>query len=229
MVSLWHHAVTESISLEPALVVPVQDDTSVGMLLQVLNGDRGAWERFAAHCQRVILSWCRSKMLSDADLDDIVQESMLVVLTKVYEFRRTGTGSLRAWLRAIAWRCRCEAIAKSRSLERLKETQNFYRGATADIEQLEKQFDRLYEMELLERCLTAVRQRVQAVTWNAFQQHALNKLPGMQVAEELGISVQSVYAAKWRVLRLLRMEWRKITGQKLTLSSEFWMKDQENE
>jgi RNA polymerase sigma factor (sigma-70 family) len=210
-------------------VTPVQDDTSVGMILQVLNGDRHAWERFSVHCQQVILSWCRSKMLTDADLDDIVQESMLVVLTKIHEFRRTGTGSLRAWLRAIAWRCRCEAIAKSRSLERLKETQNFYRSATEDIELLERQFDRLHEMESLERCLTAVRQRVQAATWSAFQKHALEKVPGAEVSRELGISLESVYAAKWRVLRLLRIEWRKITGQKLSLSSEFWEKDEEGQ
>lgn len=205
----------------------MQDETSVGMLLQVLNGDRHAWERFAVHCQHVISCWCRGKMVADSDLDDIVQESMLVVLTKIHQFRRTGTGSLRAWLRAIAWRCRCEAISKSRSLDRLKETQNFYRGATSDIELLEQQFDHLKELESLERCLTVVRQRVEAATWSAFQKHALEKLSGAVVAQELGLSVESVYAAKWRVLRLLRMEWRKLTGQKLTLNPEFWRKDEE--
>ena len=211
----------ESVTRHPDMVVAVQDETSVGMILLVLAGDRHAWERFAVHCQRVITSWCRRRMLADSDLDDIVQESMLVVLTKIHEFRRTGNGSLRAWLRAIAWRCRCEAISRSRNLQRVQETQRFYREATADIELLEQEFDRLHDLECLERCLTAVRQRVQSLTWSAFQKHALEKLPGPEVAMALGLSVDGVYAAKWRVLRLLREEWGRVTGKRMTLSPEF--------
>jgi RNA polymerase sigma factor (sigma-70 family) len=206
-------------------VEAVHEETSMGMVQRVLSGDGKAWDRFAAHCQRVILSWCRVNNVSDTDLDDIVQESLLVVLVKVHEFRRTGSGSLRAWLRAIAWRCRCEAIAKSRSFQRLKESQQLYDRATADIESLEKEFDRLQELDCLERCLAEVRSRVQPLTWMAFQKHALEKIPGAMVSRDLGVPLESVYAAKWRVLRILRANWGKITGERLSLNPEFWLKN----
>lgn len=186
------------------------EDTSTGMILQALSGDEKAWERFANHCQRVISGWCRSWKLSHEDRDDTVQESLLVVLVKVHDFRRTGRGSLRAWLKAVAWRCRCEAIAKARNSQRLQQIQQRFREATNEIEELEQEFERLYELERLERCLLAVRQRVTPQTWAAFQKHAIERIPAPKVAAELGVTVEVVYAARSRVLSLLRAEWRRL-------------------
>lgn len=196
------------------------EETSVGMLARVVSGDSDAWERFAHHCGRVILSWCRRRNFSQVDADDVVQESMLVVLVRIHEFRRLGSGSLRAWLRAIAWRCRCDEVSKSKGHLRLLELQARYRQATSDIELLEQQFDRLHEIDCLERCLAAVRERVQPATWLAFQKHALEKKSGPAASKELGVSLESIYAAKHRVLRLLGLEWKRLTGQHLTLSPE---------
>jgi RNA polymerase sigma-70 factor (ECF subfamily) len=150
------------------------------MIVQALSGDGKAWERFASHCQRVISAWCRSWGLSPEDRDDTVQESMLVVLVKVHDFRRTGRGSLRAWLKAVAWRCRCEASARARSFQRLQEIRQRFREATNEIEELEQEFDRLYELDRLERCLLAVRERVTSQTWAAFQKHAIERMPGLE-------------------------------------------------
>ena len=198
----------------------VNEETSVGMLARVVSGDANAWERFAQHCSRVILSWCRKRSFSPVDTDDVVQESMLVVLVRIHEFRRLGRGSLRAWLRAIAWRCRCDEIAKSKGQLRLQELQSRYQEATSDIEMLEQEFERLHHMDCLERCLAAVRERVQPATWLAFQKHALEKKSGPEAAAELGVSLESIYAAKHRVLRLVGIEWRRITGQQLPIRPE---------
>ena len=186
------------------------DDTSTGMIVQALTGDEKAWERFASHCQKVISGWCRSWNLSPEDRDDAVQESMLVVLVKVHHFRRTGRGSLRAWLKAVAWRCRCESIAKARNFHRLQEIQQRFRETTNEIEELEQEFERLYELDRLQRCLLAVRERVTSQTWAAFQKHAIERTPAPRVAAELGLTVESVYAVRSRVLSLLRSEWRRL-------------------
>jgi RNA polymerase sigma-70 factor (ECF subfamily) len=44
------------------------------------------------------------------------------------------------------------------------------------------------------------------VTWQAFRRHALEGEPAVQVAEALGLSLNSVLLAKSRVLKRLRQE-----------------------
>jgi len=185
-------------------------DTSLGMLGKALAGEGQAWERLAGHCQQVISGWCRSWNVSGADRDDIVQESLLVVLVKIHEFRRLGRGSLRAWLKAVAWRCRCESIARSRSFQRIQDVQQRFLESASEIEELEREFERLHQLDLLGQCLLAVRQRVTALTWAAFQKHSIERMTAPRVANELGVTVEVVYAARARVLKQLRAEWRRL-------------------
>lgn len=193
-------------------VLLIPDETSVGMLAGAMAGDPVDWNRFAGHCQSVIATWCRSRNLSEPDRDDVVQDSLLIVLMKLHQFRRVGRGSLRAWLRAIAWRCRCESVSRSDSMQQLQESHQQFALATDQIRELEDEFERLRMLELLDQCLVTVRQRVQATTWQAFQQLALQNMPGAQVAQQLGLSLEAVYAARWRVVCQLRREWRRRAG-----------------
>lgn len=206
------------------------DDTSIGMLAGALAGDPVDWNRFAQHCQRVIALWCRGRILSEADRDDVVQESLLIVVMKVHQFRRQGRGSLRAWLRAIAWRCRCESVAKSSNAMQLQESHQQFAQASDRIDELEEEFERLRQLELLERCLESVRQRVQPSTWLAFQQLALQNVPGAQVAQQQGLSLEAVYAARWRVMGHLRSEWRRrASGMQFPLPSVLQQQEPQQE
>ena len=45
-----------------------------------------------------------------------------------------------------------------------------------------------------------------ATTWQAFRRHVLESKPAPRVAEELGLSLNSVLLAKSRVLKRLRRE-----------------------
>jgi RNA polymerase sigma-70 factor (ECF subfamily) len=180
------------------------------MLDGVQSGDPVDWNRFALHCQRVIAVWCCGRNVSQVDREDIVQQSLLVVVMKVHQFRRAGRGSLRAWLRAIAWRCRCEAVSRSESAQQLQDSHTGFLQASDQIRELEDEFERLSRLDLLQRCLVAVRQRVQPRTWAAFQLTALENMAGAAVAEQLGLSLEAVYRARWRVVAQLRIEWRRL-------------------
>lgn len=189
-----------------------ETETSIGMLNRVQLGDGQEWIRFARRCREIILSWCRWKKISAPDAEDLVQDSLIVVVARIELFRRTGTGSLRSWLRAIAWRCRCDAIDKSEDLERLRKLAPWYREATEDIAVLEEEFERLHEIDCLERCMAVVKHQVAPTTWQAFQLQFLEEKSGVSAARELGITVDRAHAAKTRVLRLIRMEMRKLTS-----------------
>lgn len=194
----------------------VRSETSVGMLGRVQSGDSHAWNQVAQHCQQIILSWCRWRRVPVSEVDDITQDSLVIVLAKIRDFRRKGRGSLRAWLYAIAWRCRCDAIGKAESFARLREVREKYQEATNDIAALEEEFERLRKIDLLDRCMSIVRSRVQQKTWDAFRLHALERVSGADVAAELELSVEKVHAAKARVQRLIQVEMRRITGSRLT-------------
>lgn len=186
-------------------------ETSIGMLGRVQLGDGQEWHRFARHCREIILSWCRWKKIPTPDAEDLVQDSLVVVVSRIESFRRTGTGSLRAWLRAIAWRCRCDAIDKAEDLDRLRTLATRYKESTEDIAILEREFERLHEIDCLERCMATVKKQVPSQVWLAFQMQFLEEQSGIATARELGITADRAHAAKSRVLRLIRSEMKKLT------------------
>lgn len=193
--------------LRPALNT-FQLDTSLGMLRRVQSGDGQAWSDFAARTAFILNQWARWKRLQTADAEDLTHDALLVVLAKIQSFKHSGRGSFRAWLRAIAWRCLCEANARNENLSR-PDLADRYRRTEDQIVELEEQFDRLQQLDLLHSCMQSVRQRVRPQTWEAFRLLAMECLSGATVAAQLDMQVDAVHAAKARVQRLISAEIRR--------------------
>lgn len=184
-------------------------DTSLGLLGQVQAGDGEAWRLFALRCYEVVRRWCRWQRLNATDTDDVVQNAMMVVLRKVGEFRHSGNGSLRSWLRAIAWRCRCDALVRSSSHQH-EELRQKYEVAVDEIAQLEAQYEQLRRVALLQQAMLLVKQRVRPSTWNAFYRTALLDEPFAVVAAQVEMPEYLIYSAKFRVQKLIQEEVRKL-------------------
>jgi RNA polymerase sigma-70 factor (ECF subfamily) len=58
--------------------------------------------------------------------------------------------------------------------------------------------------ELVRRALALIERDFTPLTWQAFQQFVVRERPAVEVAAELGVSVNAVYLARSRVLRRLR-------------------------
>ncbi|MFN9288068.1 MAG: RNA polymerase sigma factor, partial [Planctomyces sp.] len=135
---------------------PVLTDTSAGLIGRVQAGDGASWQAFCDRCQGVLADWCRWNRLREPDAEDVSQEAMLVVVSKIAGFRHSGRGSLRAWLRAIAWRCWCEAISRADRGD-VADLAARYRRASDEIAELEREYERLTQVDLLERAMAVVR------------------------------------------------------------------------
>jgi RNA polymerase sigma-70 factor (ECF subfamily) len=61
------------------------------------------------------------------------------------------------------------------------------------------------------RLLEMIEKEFDPATWRAFQRLALEGAKPLAVAAELGLSVNAVYLAKYRVLRRLRQEVQGLT------------------
>jgi RNA polymerase sigma-70 factor (ECF subfamily) len=186
-------------------------DTSLGMIHRVQSGDDVAWQEFAIRCASILEQWARWRGLQSADAEDIAQDGLLIVLARIRDFRHEGRGSLRAWLRAIAWRCVSQARprAGTGSAADAHELQERYRRAEDHIAELEEHFDRLQQLDLLHQSMNAVRERVRPQTWEAFRLLMLEQLSGPDVAALLQMQPDAVYAAKARVQRLISAEIRR--------------------
>jgi RNA polymerase sigma-70 factor (ECF subfamily) len=181
------------------------------MIRRVQAGDAEAWNNFAQRCRQVVSDWCRWHDVQDADVDDLVQETMLVVMARMPDFRHVGRGSLRGWLRGIAWRCWCRAIADA-DPSRLNELRIRHRKSADDIAELEAAYEQLFELDCLQKAMAIVQGKVSATTWQAFQLTALEGVSGNDASEKLGLTPDAVYSSRARVQRLITIELRRQTS-----------------
>lgn len=186
-----------------------QLDTPVSLLDRVRRGDQVAWNEFSSQCSSMLRQWCVKWGLQTADADDLIQDTLLIVFSRIAEFRRRGAGSFRSWIRTIAWRCWCDAVARVERSMRMEVAVRF-RDSLEARTSLEQEFQKLFENQILQQAMEIVKHRVQSSTWDAFRLTALENLGGEMAAEISGLQVNAVYAARYRVQRLITAEMQQL-------------------
>ena len=148
-------------------------------------------------------------------MDDLVQDVLEVLVRELphfhYDPRR---GSFRGWLRTIVvhrvrlfWRARQarpRATGNSDLAQRLNELEDPHSD-------LSRQWDREHDAHVAQRLLAAIEKDFEPATWQAFHRVVLDGDAAGAVAAELGISLNAVYLARYRVLRRLREEIKGLT------------------
>ncbi len=142
--------------------------------------------------------------------EDVTQEVMLVLMRELPVFERQRTGSFRTWLRQIVVN---QLRTAARKLRKFSTAANPDDGVSNQIEQLadpasiaSRKWDEEYERVVFKRLVELVRPTVAEKMWQAFERYALQDQPPAKVAEELGLSLNSVLLAKSRILKQLRTE-----------------------
>ena len=156
----------------------------------------------------LIRGWLIRSGAVSSDLDDLTQDVLIVVVRRFPEFRREPqAGAFRSWLRTITVNC-------LRDHWKRRKRQPVALGGTdfaAVIEQLsdpQSALSQLWDNEH-NACVSAyllnqIRSNTSESTWRAFQRFALDGLSADEVARELGVSANSVFIAKSRVMASLR-------------------------
>lgn len=183
--------------------------TSASLLERAKGKDPAAWRQLVAIYGPLICRWCRQKDLSWQDTEDLVQDVFRGVAEHLADFRRDpSNGSFRGWLWTIT-------NNKIRDYRR-RLGRRLVSDPGAAVEQLED--DRASEgatesapsqdelIDLVHRSMQLVRTEFEQRTWQAFWSTTVEDRHPQHVAEELGMSLVSVYQAKSRVLSRLRRE-----------------------
>ncbi|WP_406697640.1 sigma-70 family RNA polymerase sigma factor [Singulisphaera sp. Ch08] len=166
--------------------------------------EQEAWGRCVELYTPLIYYWARRAGSSVPEAADLAQDVFVVLIQKLPEFRYDRGGTFRGWLRTIT-------LNKWRELHR-RRVLPARRDDDPRLEELvvpdpTESFDEAeYRNQLVGRALRLMQAEFQPTTWKACWEHVVSGRPAADVARELAISVDSVYAAKSRVLRRLRTE-----------------------
>ncbi len=174
-----------------------------------------SWQTFFDIYWRLIYGVARKAGLSDAEAQDVVQETMLAVAKKMPGFNYDpAIGSFRAWLLNLTrWRItdqfrkrgiRVEDYAHSADLNtdtRIEE--RLVDPASQDLDAL---WQAEWETTLLDAAIVKVKQRLDPQKFQIFDFYVNKEWPPEKVAKAFGISVAQVYLAKHRVTELIKGE-----------------------
>lgn len=182
--------------------------TSLTLLELVRSRDECAWRSLTQLYGPLIYHWCRKSGLSSEDAADVLQDVFGAIFLHIADFERSTTrGSFRGWL----W-----TITRNRIRDHIK-TQSRRAAAVGgtDVQLLLLEFpDPAFDAgadsamsasdSLTYRAMRLVRSEIHETTWLAFWRTTIDGIAPGAVADELNVSIESVWQAKSRVLRRLR-------------------------
>ena len=176
--------------------------------------DQEAWNEFVELYGRRIYGWCRQWGLQEADAEDVTQDVLLRLASKMRDFAYDPSRSFRGWLRTLTHHAWSEFLldhkrpgagsGDSQVMQALEQVE-----ARDD---LARWLDEEFTRALFEEASARVRLRVQGHTWEAFRLTAVEGQSGAEAAALLGIRVASVYVARSKVQKMLQDEVRKLEG-----------------
>ena len=177
--------------------------------------DQESWREFFNTYWRLIYRTTIKAGLSDAEAQDVVQETVIRVADKMRDFSYDReVDSFKGWLLymtrkhiALQYRKRQrerggdghhpEVIALDDAIEQLPDP------ARAD---LEAAWDEEWERNLLDAALGRVKQQVNPKQFQMFNFCVLKEWPVGEVAKALSVSIAQVYLAKHRISSLVKKE-----------------------
>ncbi len=183
--------------------------TSLTLVARVQANDEEAWQRLVDLYGPLIFSWANRGGLSNEDAADVMQEVLAAGAKAISRFDPAARGRFRGWLFTIT---RNKIRDHHRRFADEPEAQG---GDTANREMhdLPEQWDdnasdatRFDVRMLYHRAMELIQGDFKPQTWQAFWLSVVEERSTDDIAEQLGLSPNSVRQAKSRVLRRLRAE-----------------------
>jgi RNA polymerase sigma-70 factor (ECF subfamily) len=191
-----------------------------------------AWRQFDHDYTPLLRNVARKAGLTEAEADEVMQETLIAVAKKIGEFQHSGRrGSFRAWLYQQArWRIadqfrtrkRTNPCSKSPMREPAEAAQSPHEtmergcrtsGSPENLameSEADPTFERIWDSEWDEHvrrsALARVKAQVSPGQYQLFDLHVLQGLSVREAAKAAATTMAAVYMAKSRVIRLLKRQ-----------------------
>lgn len=206
--------------------VPESEDylpTRQSLLERLKNlEDQTSWQTFFKQYWKLIYSVARRSGLSDAEAQDVVQETVICVSRNIQGLAYDPAyGSFKGWLKRLTqWRVGDYVRKKQYQHQgRRMPKEAPLDTALAEIledpigQSVEQAWDEEWKSNLLELAMQSVKQQVSPGQFQIFYYHVAKKLPAKQVAQRLGAKLSEVYLAKYKVSALVKKAIRRLEQQ----------------
>ncbi len=169
--------------------------------------DSNVWAQFVLTYGEQVVYWCMRYGLQEADARDVAQDVLLRFWRQATRLDSGGPPRrFRAFLKTLthaAWADWCDQFEPREAARGGTEYLSLLRQLPAREELLTK-LEETYDAELLQLAMAKVEGRVEPHTWAAFRMLALEHRPGREVADQLGMAINTVFVARKKVQRLIR-------------------------
>jgi RNA polymerase sigma-70 factor (ECF subfamily) len=203
--------------LLPAMRPDADPRTRASLLLRLRRDptDQAVWAEIVGRYGPLIHGWCLRWRLQEADAQDVTQDVLLRLATRLRDLDYDPARSFRAWLKTLARHACSDAFEKrarpggGSGDSRVADLLDTVEARDDLLRRLEEGFDQ----EVLAEAGERVRRRVAAATWEAFRLTAVDGLSGAAAAERLGLKVATVFSHRRNVQKLLQDEVRRLSGE----------------
>jgi len=184
--------------------------------------DHQSWKAFFDTYWRLIYSAAIRAGLSDAEAQDVVQETLISVSKSMPHFQYDPRkGSFKTWLmRLTGWRIKRQ-FAKRTPAQRFPPAEFRTATGTAHLDRiadpagvpLEALWDVEWEKNLMAAALERVKTKVDPKQFQIFDYCVLKNLPVPRVVAALRVNRGMVYLARHRIGKLLKQEISRLQNQ----------------
>jgi RNA polymerase sigma-70 factor (ECF subfamily) len=189
------------------------------------EGNDDSWHEFFETYWKLIYNAGRKAGLSDAEAQDVVQETIISVYKSLPSFEYDPkAGSFKAWLLKLTrWR-----VVDQLRRRRTEDLNRISKGPKAS-EEAERQaveevadpsafvpdsyWDEEWDRNLYEMALERAKEKLPPKQFQIFDLYVLKEWPVGKVKDVLGVSATQVYLAKHRVSRALKKEMKAVEKQ----------------
>ena len=193
--------------------------------------DRESWRNFFDTYWRLIYGLAIRSGLTNAEAEDVVQETLLAVAKEMPDFKYDpARGSFKGWLLEITRRRIANQVrrrmkhrhatagplvgeatrppSRERTESDQRRTATIERVQDPSSDEMERLWDQEWRSNLLEASIVRVKKQVNAKQYQMFNLYVTMQWPMDQVKQTLGVSAAQVYMAKMRISRMIKREVR---------------------
>lgn len=167
--------------------------------------DQSAWGEFVGRYQPRLLAWSRRWGLQDSDAQEVAQNVMVRLASKLRVLSYNPSLSFRGWLYTIARHAWSDFVSDRRKAAIKGDPAALLERVEAR-EDLEQRLADVFDLELLEEATSRVKARVEEKTWEAFRRTAMMDEAAAVVSATLGMPIASVFKAKSNIQKMLQEE-----------------------
>jgi RNA polymerase sigma factor (sigma-70 family) len=200
-----------------------EDDATRRTLLSRLKNwdDHDSWNEFFNRYWRVIYAMAIRAGLTDAEAQDVVQETIISVSKSMPKFRYDPkVGSFKTWLLNVThWRILDQFRKRDpASQQSVRSSSDMPQTATVDkipeaLPDLEGAWNEQWQKNLFTAATESIKTKVDPVQYQLFDLYVLKNWPISKIKENLRVSAGRIYLAKHRISRLIMKEVRRLEAQ----------------